>query len=126
MVEKHQWHSVTLRFDADKSFIVADAMASGEALWFDGHFPGKPILPGIAMISMAFDAAREKEVAIGNHIRLKSVSRVRFKKPVQPDETLKILLTREQHADEIHFRFTIQVNDGAVCTGILHTVQLTA
>ena len=84
--------------------------------WFDGHFPGQPILPGIAMIAMAFDAAREKEAREGNRIRLKAVKRVRFKKPVRPDEPFTLALKREQKESGI----SLQFHDSAGRRGSLH------
>ena len=119
------WHEITKGPDADGRDISAKAVAGCASPWFDGHFPGQPLLPGIAMIAMAFDAAREHEAGAGNRIRLKSVTRVRFKKPVRPDEPFTILLTREQRADDTAFRFTIQVAGEAGCTGILHTEPMT-
>ena len=86
----------------------------------------QPILPGIAMIALAFDAARQQEARAGRNIRLKSVTRIRFKKPVLPGEQFKILLTREQRPDDTAYRFTILVAGEAGCTGILHTELLAA
>jgi len=104
--------------------LEARAIAPAGSAWFEGHFPSQPILPGIAMIAMAFDAARQQEALAGRNIRLKSVTRIRFKKPVLPGEQFKILLTREQRPDDTAYRFTILVAGEAGCTGILHTEPL--
>jgi 3-hydroxymyristoyl/3-hydroxydecanoyl-(acyl carrier protein) dehydratase len=76
------------------------------------------------MIALAFDAARVKEAREGNRIRLKAVKRVRFKKPVRPDEPFTLTLTREQKENGLSYAFTILLGDQAVCTGILHVEPL--
>jgi 3-hydroxymyristoyl/3-hydroxydecanoyl-(acyl carrier protein) dehydratase len=106
--------------------LEARAAAPAGSPWFDGHFPGAPILPGIAMISMAFDAAREKEAQAGNYIRLKAVKRVRFKKPVRPDEPFTVSLNREEKKSGIAYSFTILLGGEAACTGILEVEPLAA
>jgi 3-hydroxyacyl-[acyl-carrier-protein] dehydratase len=104
--------------------LEARAAAPAVSPWFDGHFPGQPILPGIAMIAMAFDAAREKEAREGNCLRLKAVKRVRFKKPVLPDEPFALELKREQKESRLSYNFTILLGGEAACTGILHVERL--
>jgi len=104
--------------------LEAFATASLGSPWFDGHFPGQPILPGIAMIAIAFDAAREKEAHEGKRIRLKAVKRVRFKKSVRPDEPFTLALKREQKENGISYNFTILLGDEAACTGTLTVERL--
>jgi 3-hydroxymyristoyl/3-hydroxydecanoyl-(acyl carrier protein) dehydratase len=118
------WHEVSTKWGSDSSELNAAAVARYGSPWFDGHFPGQPILPGIAMIAMAFDAAREKEAREGNCLRLKAVKRVRFKKPVRPDEPFTLALKREQKESGISYNFTILLGGEAACTGILHVERL--
>ena len=119
-----KWHRLEYGPGDEPDTCAALATAPLGSPWFDGHFPGQPILPGIAMIAMAFEAARQQELKSGAGIRLKSVTRVRFKKPVRPDEQIEIKLDREQRAGDASYRFTILVGNEAGCTGILHTEPL--
>ncbi len=119
------WQTLEI-MSSQAASLEARGAAALDSPWFDGHFPGRPMLPGIAMIAMAFDAARKQEAGAGRRIRLKSVTRVRFKKPVCPDEPFSLLLTREEREGDTAFRFTIQVGEEAGCTGILHTEPLAA
>ena len=119
----HAWQTLEISSVQENS-LEARAKALANSPWFDGHFPGQPILPGIAMIAMAFDAAREKEAREGNNIRLKAVKRVRFKKPVRPDEPFTVALKREQKESGISYNFTILLEGEAACTGILNVERL--
>ncbi len=117
------WHKLEISSIHEDS-LEARAAAPAGSPWFDGHFPGQPILPGIAMIAMAFDAAREKEAGGGHRIRLKAVKRVRFKKPVRPDEPFTLALKREQKESGVFYAFTILLAGEAACTGIVHLETL--
>ena len=118
------WHRLEYVSGEEPDRLEALATAPLGSPWFDGHFPGQPILPGIAMIAMAFDVARQKEAHEGKRIRLKAVKRVRFKKPVRPDEPFTLALKREQKESGISYNFTILLGGEAACTGILHVERL--
>ncbi|HKJ65752.1 MAG TPA: hypothetical protein VJ969_10130 [Desulfopila sp.] len=80
--------------------------------WFSGHFPGRPILPGVAQLKAVLDCiiATEKE-----QLTFSGLSRVKFKRIVTPDEQLDIHITRgnEKH----QYMFTITSDDEDVCSG---------
>jgi 3-hydroxymyristoyl/3-hydroxydecanoyl-(acyl carrier protein) dehydratase len=118
-----KWHSLECGSGDELEGMKALAFAPSGSPWFDGHFPDQPILPGIAMIAMAFDVARHKEAQKGINIRLISVKRVRFKKPVRPDEPFTLVLSREQKELGISYHFIILLNEEAVCTGMLTVEQ---
>jgi 3-hydroxyacyl-[acyl-carrier-protein] dehydratase len=119
-----KWHTLECGSGAEPDRVEALATAPLGSPWFDGHFPGQPILPGIAMIAMAFDAARQKEAREGKRIRLKAVKRVRFKKPVRPEEPFKLALKCEQKESGISYNFTILLSDEVACTGTLTVERL--
>ncbi|MCX5897693.1 MAG: hypothetical protein NTY29_05795 [Proteobacteria bacterium] len=119
-----KWHTLECGSNDEPDRLEALAVAPRGSPWFDGHFPGQPILPGIAMIAMAFDAARQKEAHEGKRIRLKAVKRVRFKKPVRPEEPFTLALKREQKESGICYNFTILLGDEAACTGTLTVERL--
>jgi 3-hydroxymyristoyl/3-hydroxydecanoyl-(acyl carrier protein) dehydratase len=119
-----KWHRLEYVSGDEPGRLEALATAPLGSPWFDGHFPGQPILPGIAMIAMAFDAAREKEAREGNCIRLKAVKRVRFKTPVRPDDPFTLALKREQKESGVSYNFTILLAGEPACTGILNVERL--
>ena len=57
---------------------------------FDGHFPGHPILPGVALLALVLEAARDRAelaAAIGDRPRLPVA---KFLAPVLPGAQLAI------------------------------------
>jgi 3-hydroxyacyl-[acyl-carrier-protein] dehydratase len=58
---------------------------------FQGHFPGHPILPGVAKVEAMVQLAQVATLELsGRRIYLKSVSRVKFRKPVHPGDLLVV------------------------------------
>lgn len=57
---------------------------------FDGHFPGYPILPGVALVHDAvLPALATTGVSLG---RLEQITRLKFRRPVGPGEALTLRL----------------------------------
>jgi 3-hydroxymyristoyl/3-hydroxydecanoyl-(acyl carrier protein) dehydratase len=52
---KKQWHSIKNLQDNGQKIISAEVTLEPESCWFDGHFPGFPILPGIAQLAIVSD-----------------------------------------------------------------------
>jgi len=89
------------------------------SLWFSGHFPGEPILPGIAILSMVAEAFRRQGSEKGGRITIKGIRKVRFRRPVRPDETLSISVSSAT-ADNGHaYPFKVAVKGHPVCTGVM-------
>jgi len=100
---------------SEENEISADIHVPPDSPWFDGHFPGEPILPGVAQIGMVFDAIRK---ARNQDLKISSVRRVRFKRIIRPDDQLKIIAAPlKKEAGSYSFRILIQ--DEVVCSGLL-------
>ena len=64
-----------------------------ELRWFEGHFPGQPILPGVAQLHIAsLLAERVWGIGFPGH----DMSRVKFRRVMQPDERVSLSLTRKE------------------------------
>ncbi len=74
--------------------------------WFEGHFDGAPILPGIAHIALALGST--------NRV-LKGVRDVRFRKPIGPGAEVDVVLTVEKDST----RFEIRQGDEVASSGVL-------
>jgi 3-hydroxymyristoyl/3-hydroxydecanoyl-(acyl carrier protein) dehydratase len=69
--------------------------------WFDGHFPGQPILPGVAQLHIASSLAEEAWgiVATGSEM-----SRIKFRHIMQPGDIVTLMLVRNG-TDRLDFRY---------------------
>jgi 3-hydroxyacyl-[acyl-carrier-protein] dehydratase len=109
------WYMLEEMNRSEENEISADIHVPPDSPWFDGHFPGEPILPGVAQIGMVFDAIRK---ARNPNLKISSVRRVRFKRIIRPDDQLKIIAAPlKKEAGSYSFRILIQ--DEVVCSGMM-------
>jgi 3-hydroxyacyl-[acyl-carrier-protein] dehydratase len=83
-----------------------------DSIWFDGHFPNDPILPGVAQLALVLDLLKE---TIGQPISATEVSRVRFKQAIRPDEEITIEVSPK--AEPLSFGFRILSGTEQACSG---------
>ena len=88
----------------------------GSSPWFSGHFPGFPILPGIAQIYLAFTAVQEIEMRKGRQVVLDEIKRVRFKRMITPDERIDLAVAPDPR-DENRYVFNISVENELASSG---------
>jgi 3-hydroxyacyl-[acyl-carrier-protein] dehydratase len=75
---------------------------------FGGHFPGRPLLPGVFQLEMARAAAEWTE---GRPLAIRSVDKAKFTRPVLPDETIRLVLRLEKRGDGLSARARLFVGD---------------
>ena len=76
----------------NESITCAFTVAADHAA-FDGHFPGQPILPGVALLAEVMEAARAESAlaaALGAETR---IAVVKFLAPVLPGASLALSFT---------------------------------
>lgn len=91
-------------------------------LFFQGHFPGNPIMPGVLQIeAMAQTAGCIVMAAEGNYtekqrsVLFMSVEGVKFRKPVRPGDQLRMHLEKVKARRNIFvFRGVSKVDDEIV------------
>jgi 3-hydroxyacyl-[acyl-carrier-protein] dehydratase len=110
-----KWYSLTNINCSDEGKISADIKVKPDSPWFSGHFPGDPILPGIAQLAMVFDTIKQ---GIHDDLKIAAVRRVRFKQIVKPGDQLKLTV---QPISENPFScsFRIMLKYEVVCTGTM-------
>jgi len=89
-----------------------------DSIWFEGHFPGEPILPGIALVNSVYEAIERDAEEKGESLAITSLKRIRFTGPVRPGETPILTLTREDAHGEALYHFKVVVNGNIVCSGL--------
>ncbi len=115
-----KWYVLKALTRSDKNEIEADIQVPPDSPWFRGHFPGEPILPGVAQIGMVIDAVRQVQ---GQDLKVSGVRRVRFKQIIRPDDKLKLIAAPlKENAGAYSFR--ILVENEAVCSGVMMVEEL--
>jgi len=82
--------------------------------WFSGHFPGDPILPGIALLKMVADTITAGR---GDALRMTGLRRVKFRKIVRPGELLDLYAAPGKERGQYVFRITSGADE--VCSGLM-------
>jgi 3-hydroxyacyl-[acyl-carrier-protein] dehydratase len=99
--------------------IVAAVRFPGDSDWFSGHFPGNPIVPGVALIALAAEAVIERERREGRSLVITGVHRVRFRLPVRPDDVVTLEATRMPNPKGPVYAFTVSLAGETACSGVL-------
>ena len=74
---------------------------------YEGHFPGRPLLPGVVLLAEAIAALKGDGWSVDN---------AKFLRPVEPGMPLTLV---EETLDNGTVRFEIESPDGVVATGVL-------
>jgi len=75
--------------------------------FFQGHFPGEPVMPGVLIIEALGQTAgvlayrAMGEAAAGKGVYLMSINRVKFRRPVVPGDQLRLELDVVKHRGDI-------------------------
>ncbi len=95
--------------------LVAHVVVSADAVWFQGHFPGMPILPGVALLAVVEDTIEQLwPDAAHAPVELRAFNRIRFRQILSPGANLRIRV-RKAHPDR--FRFTVEHGGLPASTG---------
>jgi 3-hydroxyacyl-[acyl-carrier-protein] dehydratase len=120
------WHQLVVLDGPSPDGLAAEVRLSPDSPWFDGHFPGRPVLPGIAILSMVAEMVRGAALEKGHPVRISAIRRVRFRKPVRPDERLSIEISRENAEKEAVYLFRAMVEGEVACTGLVSVEPVAA
>jgi 3-hydroxyacyl-[acyl-carrier-protein] dehydratase len=88
--------------------VVVEWTPKPDAPFFRGHYPGRPIVPGVLICESAFQAgailcASDPLAASGGVPVLAKVSEARFRRPVAPGETLRIEVSLDERVAAARF-----------------------
>ncbi len=113
------WSKVVFRSGADGSDLEAAVDLPADSPWFDGHFPGRPVLPGVAWLVLAAQAAREHERCRGRRVAVVGFRFVRFKQPVEGPARLTLRISDSAREGEAELRFDGAADGRDVCRGLV-------
>ena len=99
--------------------LTAAASVPADSIWYSGHFPGTPLLPGIAILALVKEAISEAELREGKQVVMTGVGRVRFRLPVKPDDRMVIEIVREKKGAGFAYGFSVFLSEELACTGVL-------
>jgi 3-hydroxyacyl-[acyl-carrier-protein] dehydratase len=98
--------------------------------YFQGHFPGQPVMPGVLIIeAMAQTSAALVVHSMGAHAEGKlvyfmSIESARFRKPVVPGDRLNVHVTKERSRGNV-WKFSAEAKvDGAVVAEATYTAMI--
>jgi 3-hydroxyacyl-[acyl-carrier-protein] dehydratase len=124
----HRWPFLLVdrivEYDADAKRIVGLKGVTATEWFFQGHFPGLPVMPGVLQVealaqTMAVYVA--KQPGFGDRIGLfAGIDEVRFKRVVVPGDTLRLEVTMEKLGSRFGKGRGVASVDGEVaCEGLL-------
>lgn len=99
-----------IEHSADK--IIARRAIRADEFFFEGHYPGNPIMPGVLMCEAVFQAGAvflvrrlESEGASADDLTpiLSRIKDARFKQMVKPGDTIDIEVTHKETVQKFHF-----------------------
>jgi 3-hydroxyacyl-[acyl-carrier-protein] dehydratase len=119
-----QWSLLKEVKATNNNHIEALAEVPADSPWFSGHFPGEPILPGIALIHIVRQAITLEALKKGELLQLHTLKRIRFTQPVRPGETLSVNITGEEAGEEILFHFKVICKENIVSSGTINAKRI--
>lgn len=72
---------------------------SADESFFKGHFPGRPVTPGVMLIDKAVAAV---ERFSGKKIVLRELRKVKFSNPVLPGESVKLRIEQRSEGEAVY------------------------
>lgn len=99
--------------------LTASAGVPVDSPWYVGHFPGTPLLPGVAILALVEEAISEAEGREGRKVSITALGRVRFRLPVRPDDRMTMEIAREKKNGGFAYCFSIFLSGELACTGVI-------
>ena len=93
------------RQDADGAIVFEFKFGADDPI-FAGHFPGRPILPGVVQLEMTRVTA---ETILNCPLAVREIRKAKFQRPILPSETVQVQLKLSRKDGAIHARAEFSV-----------------
>ncbi|WP_213992861.1 hydroxymyristoyl-ACP dehydratase [Sodalis sp. dw_96] len=100
---------VELSRHADERQAELCLRVDGDLFWFQGHFPGYPLLPGMAQLDWVLLYGGE---LLAPGWQFSAVESIKFQRPILPGSTLRLKLAWQVERCLLTFSYTILHKDG--------------
>jgi 3-hydroxyacyl-[acyl-carrier-protein] dehydratase len=111
------WYTLSNLKSGKDDQVTANAVIPAGSPWFSGHFPGEPIVPGIAELSIIYDVIKKFYYNNLENLKLVSLKKIRFKCIIKPEEMLDIIVCPVEKPGTFSFRIT--TGDNLACSGFI-------
>jgi len=82
-----------------------------ELSYFEGHFPGCPVLPGVVQLRWAIELGHEH---VGFAGKFRALAAVKFSRVILPEALVSLTLEFDRDTRELGFEYVL--NDGQPCS----------
>jgi acyl-CoA synthetase (AMP-forming)/AMP-acid ligase II/3-hydroxymyristoyl/3-hydroxydecanoyl-(acyl carrier protein) dehydratase len=88
--------------EAEAGRALLELVVPAGLLYFDGHFPVAPVLPGVVQVEWAIHYARQYFALAP---RFKGINALKFQQMVRPGEPVRLELVHDQAKGSLNFRY---------------------
>ena len=132
--QRFEWELLTavVHDDATAGIIVGFVDFTADQWWCRGHFPGRPIVPGVLICEAAAQLcsyhAQAHDLTLGHTLGLGGLDNVRFREMVEVPSRLVTIakVVKVRQGVMIVYRFQSFVDNSLVCDGGLRGIALPA
>jgi 3-hydroxyacyl-[acyl-carrier-protein] dehydratase len=108
-----------ISLDPGQSAVCTKRFAASEP-FFQGHFPGNPLVPGVILTEAAAQTAGIAAGAPGCIFHLSAIRQMKFLRPVPPDTLVEFSATKIATIGALlQFQVTAHVGAEAVAEGVI-------
>lgn len=118
---------------SDDTTLVSEWDVAPESFFFEGHYPGNPILPGVILNEFVFQSAavfmslpKEGVSALPGVPVLTRIEDARFKQIVRPGETVRAEVTLTDRLGPACYMKAKVTSNGKVCVRLSFVVAMAA